>query len=306
MRSLGPRGRRLLATVTVLAALSVASPASATWSLVAVDPETGEVGAAIASCVPPQALGPLDQPLFPLAVMPGEGAAVVQGQVSTDATVQIRNLVVDEGLAAVPTLAFVTAPEFDDQVDARQYAIVLLPANGALAADVAAESGESLSSVALDRQGDLVSVQGNLLVGDSVVDDALAAFNASDGDLTERLAAGLAAGAEAGGDRRCGDQTALFAQLVVAAPSEAPGIDLDTGVPDLDQVLTVVASSGGDNPVTILADRVAAGERSGVILPEADGNGALVAVVVGFAAVAFVGGGFLFWRAAYRRPMPAR
>ncbi len=316
MRSLGARRRRLLAVSVVLAALSVASPAAATWSLVAVDPDTGEVGAAIASCVPPQALGPLDQPLFPLAVMPGEGVAVVQGQVSTDATIQIRNLVLDEGLAAAPTLAFVTAPEFDDQADARQYAIVLLPdaepsgeTAGETAAsppDIAAESGASLAPVAVDRQADGLSVQGNLLVDEAVVDDALDAFVTSEGDLTERLVAGLAAGADAGGDSRCGEQTALFAQVVVAAPAEAPGVDPETGLPNLSRVLTVVASSGGDNPVAILAERVEAGAQSGVILPESDGNGALVAIVVGFAAVAFVGGGFLFWRAAYRRPMPRR
>jgi uncharacterized Ntn-hydrolase superfamily protein len=67
-----------------------------------------------------------------------------------------------------------------------------------------------------------VSVQGNTLTGPEVVQRTLAAFETSRSrPLAERLLLALEAGGAAGGDRRCGEQTALSAYLIVAKRGDA-------------------------------------------------------------------------------------
>ena len=61
-----------------------------------------------------------------------------------------------------------------------------------------------------------LSVQGNILVGEDVVADIVAAFHATQGELSERLIAALHAGQAAGGDSR-GMQSAA---LLVVRPSD--------------------------------------------------------------------------------------
>jgi uncharacterized Ntn-hydrolase superfamily protein len=64
--------------------------------------------------------------------------------------------------------------------------------------------------------GDDVAVLGNTLVDEKVVIAAFAVFHAVKGkSLGERLMAALVAGANAGGDKRCGKQHATAAFLMV-------------------------------------------------------------------------------------------
>jgi uncharacterized Ntn-hydrolase superfamily protein len=235
----------------LLAAL-VATPAAATWSIVATDPETGEVGVGIASCVPAEILGDEpDQPLVPVVLVPGRAAAVTQGQLNLAAPGRITELV-EAGASAGEVVAELSSPTFDEQAELRQHAVSDLGGNEA------AYTGAGTSAEALDRQGANVSVQGNLLAGPNVVNDSLSQFviTRSEGaDLATALADGLAAGSRAGGDRRCGrSQTALFAQVAVAGSG--------TDVPQPELLLTVVVDeSDGQNPVELLVSSLAAGDR---------------------------------------------
>jgi uncharacterized Ntn-hydrolase superfamily protein len=68
-----------------------------------------------------------------------------------------------------------------------------------------------------------VLVQGNILAGPDVLDRAMAAIQAARAagkPMEEVLLAGLKAGADAGGDSRCGAQRATTAFLVVAKPGD--------------------------------------------------------------------------------------
>jgi hypothetical protein len=87
-----------------------------------------------------------------------------------------------------------------------------------------------------------VAAQGNILVSDAVVDDAIAAFEAAEGELADRLLAGLLAGADAGGDSRCGDQTATAAALLVARPADSVYAHTDGSVFGVDPDATAVPS----------------------------------------------------------------
>jgi len=60
------------------------------------------------------------------------------------------------------------------------------------------------------RAGENHTVAGNMLAGEAVVDAMDAAFVDADGDLATRLVAALAAGADAGGDKRGADSAALL------------------------------------------------------------------------------------------------
>ncbi|MEL7157990.1 MAG: DUF1028 domain-containing protein, partial [Actinomycetota bacterium] len=265
------------------------SAAGATWSVVAVDPETGEVGAAIASCVPGDILGEPTGPLVPVALVPGVGAGVSQGQLDVGAPGRIIELL-ETGSDPAAVVDDLTDPERDALFAVRQHAVVAAVDGPAASATVAAHTGAELSAAALDRQGDGVSVQGNLLVADAVVDDALGAYasaRAADGALADALVDALVAGARAGGDRRCGDQTALFAQVVVAGPDDDPTQPTT--------VLTVLVADGdGRNPVEELATAWSEGRRGLIDLDQpSPAGGRWFRIAVFVVAGAMVGGAVL-------------
>ncbi|MGW4593670.1 DUF1028 domain-containing protein, partial [Amycolatopsis thermoflava] len=75
---------------------------------------------------------------------------------------------------------------------------------------VAAHTGRSCAPHAAAALGDGVTVQGNMLGDPSVCRAALAAFESADGDLADRILAGLRAGEAAGGDVRGAQSAALL------------------------------------------------------------------------------------------------
>ncbi len=243
-----------LTLVSVLAVVLLGlAPASATWSIVGVDPDTGEVGVAIASCVPGVLLGDLDQPLEPVVLVPGVGAGVSQAALNSDAPPEMRRLIA-AGEGADSIVSAITAPEFDNRSEERQHALVLLDGDGA------GFTGLANQSVALDRPASLGWAQGNILVSEAVIDDSVSAFETTEGDLASKLVAALQAGGDAGGDSRCGEQTALFAHVVVADredPADAPSVLLSVSVVEGD----------GQNPVALLSEAFEAGERNWVSGP---------------------------------------
>jgi uncharacterized Ntn-hydrolase superfamily protein len=87
------------------------------------------------------------------------------------------------------------------------------------------------------RAGSGVSVQGNILRGPEVVEQALGAFEGNArACLAERLVTALEAGARAGGDRRCtAELGSLTAFVAVAQPGDArgePGLALSSSRPN--------------------------------------------------------------------------
>jgi len=267
----------------------VASPAAATWSIVAVDGETNEVGVAIASCVPKEALGDLSTPLDPVVLLPGSAAAVTQAQLNLEAPPRIRELAAAQ---ATPEeiIADISSAEFDEVAAVRQHAMV------ALAGGIAAFTGADNEDNALDAQGDGVSVQGNTLADRTVVESALARFEQerSDGtNLASSLVEALLAGSVEGGDRRCDEQTALFAQIVVATASD------DAEAPST--LLTVtVDQDDGQNPVQLLADAYRDDQRGVIEAGTGTGNGGggsgLLDVVAVLVVVGGIAGVILFRR----------
>ncbi len=198
------------------------SPAAlllATWSIIAVDPQTREVGAAAASCIHSS-----EYPIAWIAeLLPGRGVVVAQALGNLEAKSAIADALAD-GASPATALGAVTRPGADawlglDVSRLRQYGAVSFEAGPA------SFTGSWNGEWAGARAGDAVGVQGNLLVGPEVLEEALAAFEAAaDACLAERLLAALEAGARAGGDRRCAPELgSLSAVLTVAQPDDARG-----------------------------------------------------------------------------------
>lgn len=172
-----------------------------TYSIVARDSQTGELGVAVQSHW--FGVGPL----VPWA-RPGVGAVATQANVRVAYGPEALELLAS-GIGAVDTIARLTAA--DSGVDGRQLAIV--DAHGG----VAAHTGSACMSFAGHVTGDQVSCQANIMANATVWSSMLDAFATAAGPLASRLLAALDAAEAAGGDIR-GRQSAAL--LVVPASGE--------------------------------------------------------------------------------------
>lgn len=162
--------------------------AMATFSIVAIDPATGDLGVAVASRY--FAVG---------AVVPWAEANV--GAIATQANVNVgygaRGLeLLRQGLTAQQVLDKLFAEDTFPGKGGRQIAIVDSKGN------VAVFTGDEAQDWKGHRKGATWSAQGNILVGPHVVEAMGKAFESTNDDLAEKLYAALKAGDEAGGDSR--------------------------------------------------------------------------------------------------------
>jgi uncharacterized Ntn-hydrolase superfamily protein len=229
-----------------------------TWSIVAADPASGDVGLAVASCVPEFHADVV------AALVPGQGAAATQAQFDLGNRDRVFDLL-QAGQPAADIVASLSDPDYDALADRRQYGVVTLRDGQA---QTAAFTGAANFAWAGDVQdaGLAVTVQGNFLAGGEVVADAMAAFAADDAAghnaLPDRLLRALEAGSAAGGDARCNDdrarQTATTAAILVARGGDpAYAIErvgsTDAGTPAAPWLaLSVVEPPAGANPIVAL------------------------------------------------------
>lgn len=195
---------------TVLPAfLLAAQPAQATWTVIAVDPATGEVGAAGATCSPFVS--------FVLATAPQHGVVVAQGATSFEARDRIRDALFAEKPAQIALDEELGNADADR--DFRQYGVIsMIPDGDAFLVETATFTGTGLDDTK-GTVGDIdFSVQGNILASSAVLDEAARAYQgARDAGLplAERLLLALEAGAAQGGDRRCSPERAAESSFLV-------------------------------------------------------------------------------------------
>lgn len=177
----------------LFAALSLGAADVNTFSIVGYDSVNGDWGVVVAS------------KYFSVgAVVPWAEAGV--GAIATQANVNVgygpRGLeLLRQGLSAKDVLAKLLAEDQFPPTDGRQVAIIDGKGN------IAAYTGKNAPHWAGDQQGKNWSAQGNILVGPQVPEAMGRAFEATQGELAEKLFAALKAGDEAGGDSR-GKQSA--------------------------------------------------------------------------------------------------
>jgi uncharacterized Ntn-hydrolase superfamily protein len=182
---------RLLVLLSV--AVAACADPVATFSIVAYDSAAAEWGVTVASRY--FSVG---------SVVPWAEAGV--GAIATQANVNVgygpHGLeLLRRGLTARQVLARLLKEDKFEGKDGRQVAIIDSKGN------IATFTGPNAPNWAGDRQGKNWSAQGNILVGPQVVESMGRAFEATEGELAEKLYAALKAGDEAGGDSR-GKQSA--------------------------------------------------------------------------------------------------
>ena len=183
--------KTLRATILAAALLMLATPAFATFSIIARDPATGEIGYAVASKV--------------LAVRLGSVIDAEAGVVARQSDIQMKH-----GPRAMELLKSGLAPS---DVIAQMLKEDLLPTHQLAILDITGRIAASTGKGALEWKGHKIgstySVQGNMLTGPDVIEAMAAAFEKTPGHLAERLLAALQAGDAAGGDKR-GRQSAFL------------------------------------------------------------------------------------------------
>lgn len=173
-----------------------------TWSIVARDPATGEVGIAVATCA--FAVG---------ARVPHveTGVGAVASQAFVNPYYGPRGLaLMRAGASAEDAVRILTAA--DAGRDQRQ--LHAMDAEGRLAAYTGAGCVPWCGH--LVRGG--FSVAGNMLAGEAVITETARAFEAAPGPLAPRLLAALRAGEAAGGDKRGRQSAALLVHDAEAYP----------------------------------------------------------------------------------------
>ena len=221
-----------------------AVPAFATWSIIVLDRATGRIGVAAASCT--------SDVYGIMALAPGTGALVAQAIGHPPAMREAIRLL-RAGVPPDSILRVISSPAMDSALDDRQYGLATFDRGQAQF------TGVALRNYRGERSEDGVLVQGSLLAGPGVLDRAMSAIRearAASNALEDVLMAGLQAGADAGGDVRCGAQRATAAFLAVAKPGDNPNWPYLT-------LRIVDAAPGGVNAVDLLRTRLALWKANG-------------------------------------------
>ncbi len=173
--------------------LPVQDDTVATFSILAFDPATGEVGGAVQSRVFSVGNGVL-------------WAEAGVGAVATQAIVDVSYgpkaiALLRQGMAAADVVKKVWEEDPDPRPQdwtkqGRQFAVVDAKGN------VAAFTGPRASTWAGDKQIQYATAQGNILAGPQVVQNMIDAYEKTTGHMSLRLLAALEAGQAAGGDTR--------------------------------------------------------------------------------------------------------
>jgi Family of unknown function (DUF1028) len=230
--------RRILAFLAF--GLLVPSTAFATWSIIAVDLSTRRVVIASATCVNQN-----DQFLMGVqaVVVPGKGVAACQAGV--DNTHKNQMLVFQELQKGTDPKQILDLLSVDPAFQSRQFGILDLQGRSA------GHSGITNGYVSQDIQGRVpgtdiyYSIQGNILRPGEVVPNAVKAFLANKGAITDRVMAAMEAADASGGDSRCtcpapaagappspipcDSKTAHVAYILMSEPNDTDGDSHNNG-----------------------------------------------------------------------------
>jgi hypothetical protein len=226
---------RTLLGAAVALVLLAPLPASATWSILAVDRATGRVAAATATCVNAED-GFLKG--VQAVVLPGTGIALCQANVDT--TGKNQTFIYNEMKKGTdPKVILEMLAKSEPAYQTRQFGIADMKGR------MAGHTGVENAYVAQDMQGQVpgteifYSIQGNILRPGELVPNAVQAFIHTNGALTDRVMAAMEAADGSGGDSRCtcppwpadgtkppipcNGRTSYISYILMADPKDAVG-----------------------------------------------------------------------------------
>ncbi len=232
-----------LYTAIILTLLSGSLSAQHTFSICAVDPLTGEVGSAGASCI--------ENSRIISDVHPGIGVVHTQAYYVAGNQNYAEDLM-NEGVAPAAMIDSLVANDILGDASYRQYGIVDLVDGGR----AAGFTGENCLDWKGNITGPTYAIQGNILLGPEILDNMEANFLATEGNLACKLMAALQGAKVPGADTRCTEYniSALSSFLKVARPTDEIGnFMLDIRVTDvfgdsidpIDSLQTIYDALGG-------------------------------------------------------------
>ncbi len=207
--------------ITLLFALiTIATFSQDTFSIIAVDTITGEIGGAGASC--------LDESVIPTGVLIINDIIVGRGGIHTQAWWRPTNQQnahnrMMEGMSPQEIIDWLVANDDENKPKLRQYGIVDMDEDGHPRS--AAFTGVNCDNYKNHITGPNYSIQGNILLGQQILDSMEARFLRTEGSLAEKLMSALQGANVPGADTRCLNQgtSSLSAFVRVAKADALPG-----------------------------------------------------------------------------------
>ncbi len=195
----------LFFSVFILIGYGSSLPAQDTFSIVAIDPQSGEIGSAGASCIPGAAgFGGV---IILSGILPGRGAVNAQAYICISPHVNLLNAIdqLERGASPQETIDWLIDNDrcFSQNYNSafRQYGIVDFSSQGQPRS--AAFTGAGADEWKGHRTGDTYAIQGNILKGPEVLDSMESRFLRTPGTLAERLMAAMQGANVVGADARC-------------------------------------------------------------------------------------------------------
>ena len=214
-----------------------------TFSIVAVDLATGQVGSAGATCLDDDQIA--GGAVIISDVIPDVGAIHTQSYWIPANQNAAHDQVVDNGLSPEALMAWLEENDAENNPAVRQYGMADLVSGVARAA---AFTGANCFDVKDHIVGEHYAIQGNILLGEEILTQMEAGFLETDGTLAEKLMAALQGANVAGADTRCLDEgvSSRSAFLRVAYPGDDPdALTLD---------LVVSITPVGVEPIDVLQE----------------------------------------------------
>jgi uncharacterized Ntn-hydrolase superfamily protein len=191
-----------------------------TFSIVGLDTLTGEVGSAGASCVDLTGFG---SPGYSFIgdLIPGIGAINTQAAYLGGNQVNARTRM-NAGDTPAQIIAWLQANDVGSDPTIRQYGIAAMISG---TPQTAAFTGSNCMTYKNHIVGRNYTVQGNILLGQKVLDSMEKKFKTTPGTLACKLMAALQGAKMVGADSRCAsnNSSALFAYVKVSKPDDAYG-----------------------------------------------------------------------------------
>jgi len=193
-----------------------------TFSICAVDTVTGEVGSAGASCI--------NGSIMLSDVHPNQGVVHTQASYIVQNQNYARTLM-DRGLSPQTIVDSVVAHDAQGNPAPRQYGVVSL----AGARKSAGYTGSGCTNYKNNITGPAYAIQGNILLGQQILDSMEVRFNRTNGDLACKLMAALQGAKVPGADTRCASNntSTLSAFIRVARRTDGASYYIDINVPSM-------------------------------------------------------------------------
>ena len=201
----------IIAAIILLLSIKITN-AQDTFSICAIDPLTGEVGSAGASCV--------NDCTILTDVHPGYGVVHTQASWLSANQVYARSLM-NLHLPPQAIIDSLVMHDAQNNPTIRQYGIVDLTNGGR----VAAYTGVNCTNYKNHITGLNYSIQGNILLGPQILDSMQAAFLRTTGTLSAKLMAAMLSAKVVGADSRCAswNTSSKSAFIRVAKPGDTTG-----------------------------------------------------------------------------------